>query len=93
LDDRETEPKAAAAFARCVLHLVKFIEDSFDVFLCNSDTCIPYFDTQRSGPSPASDKNFTRRGIFERVSEQIAGQLFEQYRTAAYSYRRRNDTQ
>ena len=84
LHDGKTQAKTAAALARGVVELTKFLEDRFQ--LCRGDayTRVPHLDAQPVAASAAAKQHLSPFGIFHRVRKEVAEHLLQQAWIAAH---------
>ena len=75
LHDRQTKAQSPAALPSWIVDLVKLLEDRETIFLGNSRTRVPDFDTHRLAASAAPEQHLAARREFRGVREQVAGML------------------
>src|SRR6185436_4331859 len=84
LRNSETQAHPLASFARGIVELMEFFEDRIELKFWNTGTGVPDLDAELVTPAAAAKEEFALVGVFHRVRQQIANDLFEKTGIAAY---------
>ena len=82
LHDRQAQPEAPAALARGIVDLMEFLEDRLQLIILDTDAGVPDLDADVITVPAAAQQHLALAGIFHRVAQQVADDLFQKPRVA-----------
>ena len=90
-DDRQAEAETALVRVDGSLAAVELVEDARALLRCDAGTGVPDLQGDRPAASPAADDDAARRGVAQRVGDQVAQDALDQHRVGAQVHARRHD--
>ena len=84
LHDGKTETEALASFACGIVELMEFLEDRLELQFRDAGAGVPDLDAELVAAASAAEQDLAVGRVLHRVRQQIADDLLEKTRIAAY---------